>query len=363
MTKNPALRRGFNLSIEINFSKEVMKMKNPNGYGSVVRLSGNRRKPFVVRKTKAWDERGYPVYETVGYYETREQGLIALAQFNNSPWDVDKAKITLEELYSLWEDKKAPKLGTSNRQSLKSAFKHCSKLFKAKYKEIRSYQMQDTIDLCGCGYSTQAAIKNLWGHLDRFALELDVVSRCYSDLLTSDQIPETSKRPFSDEEVNALWGIASEPWVDSVLVFLYTGFRISELLDVRSVNVNLDAGTIKGGVKTKAGKDRLVPVHSRVATLIQARLSDGGEYLFTHNGKQVSKSQYYAFWNDIMKRIGAEHTVHECRHTFRSRLDSAGANKTCIDLIMGHKSKDVGERVYTHKTISELHAAIELITR
>ena len=36
----------------------------------------------------------------------------------------------------------------------------------------------------------------------------------------------------------------------------------------------------------------------------------------------------------------------------------AGANKKCIDLMMGHKSKDVGERVYTHKTIDELRDAI-----
>ena len=54
-------------------------------------------------------------------------------------------------------------------------------------------------------------------------------------------------------------------------------------------------------------------------------------------------------------------TPHECRHTFRSRLDSAGANKVCIDLMMGHKSKEVGERVYTHKKLEELKFAIELI--
>jgi site-specific recombinase XerD len=341
----------------------VITIRHPNGYGTVVKLSGNRRNPFVVRKTKSWDERGYPVYETVGYYPTREAGLIALAQFNNDPWDIDKGKTTLEELFKLWEEKKAPKLGVSNRQSLKSAFKHCSKLFKMKYKEIKSYNMQEVIDNCGCGYSTQGAIKNLFGHLDHFALELDLVTRCYSDLITCEPIPETSKRPFTDEEVNALWEISGEPWVDSVLVFLYTGFRISELLDIRAVNVDLTQMTIKGGTKTKAGKDRLVPIHSRIATIIQTRLEQGGEYLFTYNNKRVSTSQYYALWNVIMKRIDANHTVHECRHTFRSRLDSAGANKVCIDLIMGHKSKDVGERVYTHKTVQELRAAIELITR
>ena len=63
-----------------------------------------------------------------------------------------------------------------------------------------------------------------------------------------------------------------------------------------------------------------------------------------------------------MKKLNQEHTPHECRHTFRSRLDSAGANKVCIDLMMGHKSTEVGERVYTHKTIEELANALALVT-
>lgn len=62
-----------------------------------------------------------------------------------------------------------------------------------------------------------------------------------------------------------------------------------------------------------------------------------------------------------MDKLSMSHTPHECRHTFRSRMDSAGANKRCIDLIMGHSSKDVGERVYTHKTVRELHEAISLM--
>jgi integrase len=64
-----------------------------------------------------------------------------------------------------------------------------------------------------------------------------------------------------------------------------------------------------------------------------------------------------------MEKLKTEHTPHDCRHTFRSRLDSAGANKRCVDLMMGHKSKDVGERVYTHKTTEELKLNIELITK
>ena len=338
-------------------------MKHPNGYGTVAKLSGNRRRPFVIRKTIGWDDRGYPIYLTVGYTATREAGLILLAQYNNEPWNIEKEKTTLEELFELWKEKKAPKLGKSNHDSLCSAFKHCSKLYKMKYKEMRSYQMQDIIDNCGKGYSTQAAIKNLFGHLDNFAFELDIINKRYSELTKSAPVPETSKQPFTDEEVDLLWKIKNFPWVDSVLVFLYTGFRISELLDIQSSNVDIEQGTIKGGTKTKAGKDRIVPIHSRLVPIVQNRLSDGAEYLFVHNGKKLSASQYYTFWNEIMKQLKMTHTVHETRHTFRSRLDSAGANKRCIDLIMGHKSLDVGERVYTHKTLQELKDTVELITR
>ena len=63
----------------------------------------------------------------------------------------------------------------------------------------------------------------------------------------------------------------------------------------------------------------------------------------------------------MMTKLNMKHTPHECRHTFRTKLDSVGVNKKCIDLMMGHKSKDVGERTYTHKTLEELKEAIELI--
>ena len=173
-------------------------MRNPNGYGTVAKLSGNRRRPYIIKKTAGWKNNGQPIFVIVGYAATREEGNILLAEYNRDPWDVDRAKITLQQLFDLWKEKKAPKLGQSNRASLTSAFKHCSGLVNLPYKTIKAYQMQETIDGCGKGYSTQAAIKNLWGHLDRFALELDVVSRCYSDLLTSDPVPPTSRDRLSN---------------------------------------------------------------------------------------------------------------------------------------------------------------------
>lgn len=332
-------------------------MKNPNRFGTVTKLSGNRRKPFIVREGLSGHQK------PIGYAATREEGLIMLAKYNNNPWDIEADKITLQELFDLWLEKRAVKLGTSNQLALKSAYKHCIKYSKLKYNQIKSYQMQNTIDSCGKGYATQGAIKNLWGHLDKFAMELDVISKCYSDLITSAPIPETTKQIFTDEEVLRLWENQNLPWVDSVLFFLYTGFRISEMLDLKISNIDLQAETMTGGTKTEAGKNRIVPIHSKIKNIVEKRVKHSKNgYLFEYNEKKLNQSQYRILWYEIMEKLKLNHTPHECRHTFRSRLDSAGANKVCIDRIMWHKSKGTGERIYTHKNIEELKLNIELIT-
>lgn len=332
-------------------------MKLPNNYGSISKLSGNRRRPYVVRKSK--EGGGFSI---IGYAATREEGLELLAQYNANPWDIDRAKLTLQQLYDLWTEKKAPKLGKSNQDSLRAAFKHCSALLNRPYKEIRAYEMQDTIDGCGRGYSTQGAIKNLWTHLDKFALELDIITRQYSDLLTSTAAPPTSRTVFTPGEVETLWNHAGEPWVDTVLIFVYSGWRISELLALTPADVDLQAGTMKGGTKTKAGKGRIVPIHSRIRPFVEARLAEGGPRLISYQGNPVPVTTYRLFWRDIMKRLNMSHVPHECRHTFETRLDSAGGNRRCIDLLMGHVSKDTGNRVYNHKTLAELQSTIELFT-
>lgn len=335
----------------------------PNGYGTVAKLSGPRRRPYIIKKTLGFNEKGHPIIEIIGYAATREEGLSVLAQYNHDPWDVDTAKTTLQELFDLWKEKKAVKLGESNRASLYSAFKHCSTLVNKPYKTIKAFQMQETIDGCGKGYSTQAAIKNLWGHLDRFALELDIITRCYSELLTSDPVPPTSRDRFSDQVIERLWEHQTEPWVDTVLIFIYSGWRISELLDLKKSDVDLQAGTMKGGTKTKAGKNRLVPIHSLIRPMVESRMAEAGEYLIQWNGRHCSQSQYRVIWKDLCSRLDIPGTPHSCRHTFESLLDSAGANRKCIDLLMGHVSKDTGNRVYNHKTLDELRAAIETIQR
>lgn len=74
--------------------ERMIFMKLPNGYGMVTKLSGNRRKPYVVKEGISGKQK------PIGYTTTREEGLILLAQYNNDPWDIQTDKITFQELYT-----------------------------------------------------------------------------------------------------------------------------------------------------------------------------------------------------------------------------------------------------------------------
>ena len=337
-----------------------MGKRNPNGYGCVTFLKGNRSRPWVVKVT-VYDQDGNARQAPVGYAATEADANILLAQYNNNPWDIHRETVTLVMLYNRWIEIKAPKLSESNRGSLKSAFRHMSKYYGMKYRCIKSFHMQDAIDSCGCGYSTQAAIKNLWGHLDRFAFELNIIERMYSQLTTAPPIPDTTRQPFTQDEIDCLWKHSRDEWTQTVLIFLYTGFRLNELLTMKVEQVNMDEWTLTGGIKTRNGKDRVVPIHDRIRPFIQSRMKTNSKYLFEYNGKKVSQVKYYELWNEVMNTIGADHTPHECRHTFETFLDNAGGNRKCIDLLMGHKSKDTGNRVYNHKTLQQLQDTVALL--
>lgn len=74
-------------------------MKNPNGYESVVKLSGNRRKPFEVRVNTRMDERYYPAYDVLGRFFVREEALIALAEYDKNPFSISDRGMTFSQLY------------------------------------------------------------------------------------------------------------------------------------------------------------------------------------------------------------------------------------------------------------------------
>ena len=106
-------------------------MKLPNGYGSVVKLSGKRRKPYQVRKTVGWhydEAKDKQVQDmiTIGYAATRADGLQMLADYNNNPFDTKAAKMTFSDVYEEWSKRKFPTISESNVKGYTASYKSLS---------------------------------------------------------------------------------------------------------------------------------------------------------------------------------------------------------------------------------------------
>ena len=133
---------------------------------------------------------------------------------------------------------------------------------------------------------------------------------------------------------------------------------------MKIANINIEERTMKGGAKTTAGKDRVVPIHKRIIPLIENRISKAkGEVLFySERGKPLRYASLNTrYWPEMMIPLGLDHKPHDGRHTCTSNLDRKGANDKAIKLIVGHESEDFTKRVYTHKVIEDLIEAIDLL--
>lgn len=347
-------------------------IRNKNGYGTVVKLSGRRRQPYEVRVNTRMDERYYPVYDVLGRFEEREKAQIALAEYNKNPYNINQSQLTFSQLYELfYKDKyelSAKKLSASSQYCTKSAYQNMTLLHDRIYKDLRANDFKQPFSQLKNGkpisHSSQEHMKNLIMQMDRYALQNDIIQKGYAAFATiTTEEDDKPGVPFTTEEITKLWRHQSAPWVDVALIFIYSGWRITELNHMPTKDISLSDWTFKGGVKTAAGKNRIVPIHTAIRPLVKARMAADGNKLFLEDDKPISNQMLSKHFKESLTTAGIEtyHTVHDCRHTFTSLLDSVGANPVCIDRLVGHTSKSLTAKTYTHKDIEELRAAVELI--
>lgn len=346
-----------------------MAMRLPPGYGSVTKLSGNRRRPFMVKVNSSLDERGYPKFDILGYYEKRTDALQALADYNKNPYDLKASKATFQDVYEMWfkwkYETSKKKYSQSSINCTVGAFKKCAALHGRILNELKTPDLQAILDDFTLSHAYMEHIKNLFNQLYKYAMEYDIVQKDYSQYVRINKADDDEHGvPFSQEDIQKLWQYKDDEVVATILIFIYSGWRISELLGMKREDVDMENLTFTGGVKTKAGKNRVVPIHSAIIPLIKHWYDKEGVYLICDNeGKKMSMCKYRKMFSKALELacITEAHTPHDCRHTFTSLMDSAGAKPLLIKLLVGHASQDLTERVYTHKTIDELRDAIELI--
>lgn len=339
-------------------------MRNPNGYGSVYKLSGKRRKPFAVRVTDGWGDDGKQIFKFIGYYEKRQDALNALALYNENPNQID-LNITFSEVFEKWKEYKYEKISKSAINGYNAAFETSSSLHNMKFADIKTLHLQNVIDSSDKGYSTLKKTKTLYNQLFKYAMQNDIVSKDYSsyvDIGKNDT--ESSRTPFTKKEIKRLFEVESHiEYVDTIIIMIYTGFRIGELLKIKNSDIDLENKIIRGGIKTDAGKNRIVPISNKILNLVAKRKAQGYEYFVVNSQKEKMKydNYYKEKFIPIMEQLGMSHKPHDTRHTFATLMNNADANPTSIKKLIGHSSYETTEKIYTHKDIEELRKAIELI--
>lgn len=375
-------------------------MRNPNGYGTVYKLSGNRRKPFVARVTVGWKtydrkskttvdsipddcdpwERlsdgkmrfsNRQVYETVGFYPTRQEAMIALAEYNADPYDLHINTMTLEELYEKWSDEHFPKVSHSNVQGCKASWKLLQPLKDMKLVDLKLDHYQKICDGSGKNSPTLKKLKVTLGLMYDYAVRHEFLKQDKRDMIRYIDIAKAGnpnaldRKPFNKTQIKTVWKWKNaSPYIKVILMLIYSGVRIGELLDLKKENVNLDEKWFDiTASKTESGI-RKVPIHDKVLPFFVEwyNMNDSEYLLSTPDAKHFVYRNYYdSYWKPFMEQMNMEHRPHDTRHTCVSLLSSAGVDDKIIRRIVGHKGQGVTEIVYTHHDIEDLIEAINKI--
>jgi len=163
-------------------SEPRKELKKPNGYGSVIKLGGRRKKPWAVRVTDFIID-GKQFYRYISYHETKTDALKALAAEQICPTP-PKSKITLAELFEEWQETpKYKNISKQTQDNYSAAYKHIKSLASMKFIELRTSHYQKIIDNLDRSKSTKTKIKILLGLLYKYAMQNDICNKNYAEFI------------------------------------------------------------------------------------------------------------------------------------------------------------------------------------
>lgn len=368
--------------------------RRPNGSGTVVKLSGRRRKPFCARVTL--DERnpinGEKKQLVIGTFETYQEALNALSLYSLTKNNTISKKEAMEidpEVYQKVQEKMSKKVPTfldiyyildkedfsslspHTQNNMHGAIKHLKKLHYLKIDQITLRMIQDVFDEDGSNHGTQVHMKTICTKVFRYAVVNQFIDR-NDDYTSYIRVPKYEEsdmhRPYTINEILALKK-ADTPEAHIMLIFIYTGVRINELLNINRDNIHIDEkcdddGTERlisymiTGSKTKAGKNRIVPIHDDIKQYVidelltsEKRLVDVSYPNFTNRTVLVK----------VNKLLNTHHTMHDTRKTFATLCQMNNLNVYIRKKVLGHRMNDITFDVYTNESKNRLWTEINKI--
>lgn len=389
---------GYPMKPEANKSKRrsTKRKKLPNGFGQITEIKNKKlRKPFRAMVSVGKKENGRPIVKMLkpeAFFKTYNEAYEALMEYNRNPYDLDD-DVTVKELYERWTKTYFESTTPAYQRTVESAWSYCSTIYDMRAQDVRARHIK------GCmedGYrietkgknkgekikasaGTKSRIKSLFNLMFDYALEYEIVDRNYARTfdVSDDIIQEINenKTPhiiFTEEELNILWdNVDKVKFVDWVLIQCYMGWRPQELATLRLDEINIDDWYMVAGMKTDAGKQRIVPIHSKIKALVKRNydfaIEIGSEYLLNDKGQtyagswKVTYDKYANRFNKVIEQLNlnSSHRPHDPRKTFVTRCKKAKVDKYAVKEMVGHSIKDITESSYTVRDVEWLRSDLE----
>ena len=374
----------------------IMSRERGNGTGSVTKFENHKgqiRYRVRVTVSSSFDEVSMKtklVSKSLGVFKSKAEAEAVLAEYNRCPLDLESKVETVGDLFDVWSEEYFAKLtSNSSIRTITSAWKYCTSIYKMPLKRLNIGHIKDIMDkgfvIVETGKDkgnkrfasncTKARIKSIFNLMLDYAYERNLVvknvARAFdiNDIRQEIDYQKKIKEPFSNEEVERLWDNLDElPFADVLLIGIYTGFRPQELCLLKVENVDLEGNCITGGMKTRAGTNRKVPIHPLIKPLVEKRYNQAvgydSEWLFndrfSQTGYHLTYDKLRHRFETIMAELGMNNRTGHClRVTFSTKAYASGMPEYILKRIVGHSLKsNVTDAVYNYVEFDRLYEEI-----
>ena len=300
----------------------------------------------------------------LGYYPTKKDALEALAAYARKTVD-DRFNMTFAEVYESWKKEHFRTLSKDGVSVYEHAYKSCKTVEKRKIRELRTDDFQQIIDKQvseGKARSTVEKTRLLAGQLCKWAIREEIITVNYSEYVKLPKQAKKEKEIFSDREIDVLFANDADDTVKLILVMIFTGLRIGELMTVERGKVNLEVGYMMAGIKTEAGRDRIIPISEKVLPYVRYfldRAPNDGLLMEGYDGNRSVQNFRKRDFYPALEKLGIKgKTPHSTRHTFASMMAKANVKPEILQKIIGHAKYSTTAEIYIHADIDSLRAAI-----
>lgn len=375
--------------------KSNKRRRLPNGFGQITEIKGrNLRNPFRAMVTVAKDDKGRPICKPLkpkSFFSTYNEAYAALAEYNRNPYDLDPST-TVKEVYEKWSEQYFPRLESdSSIRGIKSSWNYCSSIYDMSIRDVRARHVRACIEegfvidkgeKRYASKNTKNRIKSTLNLLMDYAVEYEYIDKNYArdvkmaDSLTKESSGNSSKHmSFAEEEMFKLWeNVNTRLYTDVILIQCYSGWRPTELIELRLEDIDLKEWTMIGGIKSDAGINRIVPIHEKIKGLVEKKYNEavelGSEYLINcldrkspNDMLNFSYKKYSNRYADVIDDLGLnlKHKPHDPRKHFVTMAKKYGVDEYAIKRLIGHVIDDLTEKVYTERDIEWLRDEIAKI--